>query len=71
MDTENTDKKEQTGLRRASADGSVDLSLAWWCWVGVGALAATLICILAGSGTSAIATSIVFATSIYAYRHNI
>jgi hypothetical protein len=40
-----------------------------WCYVSLVALGVTLGCIITGNGSSAIAASIIFATSVYGYEH--
>jgi acetyl-CoA carboxylase alpha subunit len=61
-------KPEAQGTLAATAC-SADSSEKTWTFVSLVALAVTIVCIITGNGNSAIAASIIFATSIYGYEH--
>ena len=69
VNMENDSDKTEGVITSPPATGSADCAERFWGVFGMAALSVTLACIITGNGNSAIAASIVFATSIYGYEH--
>ena len=65
----NDNRKTEDVIGSPPATFSADSSEKTWTFVSLAALAVTIVCIITSNGNSAIAASIIFATSIYGYEH--